>query len=296
MKEQQNENKIKFPYPLKEEKVVEKEERYFKKLTKNIISFKIFPFLEKKDAKEFGKINSRFHNSFANFYEMLMGNLISKYNLKLEKEYKPDSINEQKDDKGHFVKLNYYKEEHYLLFLYNEWTHRNDSKYWEKITPQNSLLNKDIYRLKTVCWIDVNSKMSHIYNGKYKLYINHCVCNLAENKLKMTVLLDGLPLQEFVYPSRTQVNTCRSVHGDGSKEEVVRRRPLLRPARNAVKTIYNKDNKLNKDFIMEISINYNENLDKSNGHEISIKFDHSDGSWKENWLIDGVILEKEKEN
>ena len=294
MKEQPTEYKIKFPYPYKEEKV-EKEERYFKKLSNNIISFKLFPFLEKSETKEFGKINRRFHNCFAHFYETLMSNLFAKYNLKLEKKFKPDNFNEQKDDNGHFVKINFKEEEHYLLFAYNEWTHRNDSKYWEIITPKNSLLNKDIYHLKTVSWIDVNSKMSHIFNGKYKLYISHCVCNLAENKLKMTVFLDGIPLQEFVYPSRTQVNKCRSVHGNGdvSQEEEGRRRHLFRPGRNAVKTNYNKDNKLNKDFIMEISINYNENLDKSIGHEISVKFEQSDGSWKENWLIDGVILEKQ---
>ena len=134
--------------------------------------------------------------------------------------------------------------------------------------------------------------MTHIFYGKYKLYINHCVCNLAENKLKMIVFLDGIPLKDFIYPSRTQVNKCRSVHGGGSNPNQGRR-PLLRPGRNNVKTNFNQDYNLNKDFVMDITINYNENIDKSNGHEIGVRIESTDGSWKENWLIDGVILEKE---
>ena len=292
MKAPQKANNIIFPYPSKEERIIEKEEKYFKKLKNNIITYCLFPFFDKKEAKELGKLNVRFYNSFASFYELLIDNLITKYNINISNEYKPNNIYEQKDDKGHFIKLNYSKLEHYLLFSYNEWTHRNNPKYWEKVTPKNSLLNKDIYHLKTVSWIDVNSKMTHIFYGKYKLYINHCVCNLAENKLKMIVFLDGIPLKDFIYPSRTQVNKCRSVHGGGGNPNQGRR-PLLRPGRNNVKTNFNQDYNLNKDFVMDITINYNENIDKSNGHEISVRIESTDGSWKENWLIDGVILEKE---
>ena len=58
-----------------------------------------------------------------------------------------------------------------------------------------------------------------IFSGIYKLYLSHCVCNLRENMLKMTILLDDVPLQEFIYPSREQVNNCRDAHSDKKEEE-----------------------------------------------------------------------------
>ena len=172
--------------------------------------------------------------------------------------------------------------------------------------------------------------MSHIFNGTYKLYLSHCVCNLTENILKMTVFLDEEPLQDFVYPSREQVNNCRVVHSDKKEEDKneekkedkkeedkkevenneekavigrsvrpgvrvgLLRRPILRigGVRNDNNRKYNKDNSLNIVFIMDINIPYDNNLDNDTGHKISIKFDHTEGSWKKDWLIDGVILEK----
>ena len=43
---------------------------------------------------------------------------------------------------------------------------------------------------------------------------------------------------------------------------------------------------------MDIDILYDEQLDNCNGHEINVKFDTVDASWKNDWLIDAVILEK----
>ena len=43
---------------------------------------------------------------------------------------------------------------------------------------------------------------------------------------------------------------------------------------------------------MDINIPYDKDLDTSNGHVIKVQFDHTEGSWKNNWLIDGVILEE----
>ena len=317
------------PFSLKPMKNNEnKEKRYFCKLTDVLMSFNLFPFFRIHEAKELGKIDTKFYNSFVRYYERGKDWLIKKYNIKIEneKEYDPNGIYEQKDDQGHFIKLNFFNLEHYLLFSYHNWTWRDTNQYWEKITPKNSLLNKDIYRLKTVCWVDVNAHMSHIFHGKYKLYLNHCVCNLAENMLKMTVSLDGVPLQEFIYPSREQVNKCRDAHKDeeDKKEEDVkegekkegknenneekaildgpravrvglRRGPFLRirnPRTNINIKTYNKDNSLNKEFIMDINIPYDKDLDNSNGHVIKVQFDHTEGSWKNNWLIDGVILEE----
>ena len=154
--------------------------------------------------------------------------------------------------------------------------------------------------------------MTHIFEGKYKLYLNHCVCKLKENILKMTVSLDGVPLQEFPYPSKEILEKCREAHtvkvegennGEDAKEGAnlhvmrpmlgLRRGPFMR-IRQAPRTYYNQDNSLKKDFIMDINIPYDEIRDNGSGHELTIKFDHTEGSWKDGWLIDGVILESEK--
>ena len=220
---EENENKKHiYPFSLKPMKKTSNEDkRYFVKLTDVLMSFHLFPFFRIKEAKELGKIDSKFFNSFVRYYERKKDWLIKEYNIKIEneKDYDPNGIYEQRDDQGHFIKLNFFNLEHYLLFSYHNWTWRDSNEYWEKITAKNSLLNKDIYHLKTVCWVDVNANMSHIFNGNYKLYINHCVCNLAENMLKLTVSLDGVPLQEFRYPSNELINKCRDEHKEEEKKE-----------------------------------------------------------------------------
>ena len=322
--------------PIKENK------KYFEKIPELLISYNIFPFFNINEAKELGKINQIFKNGFKRNYDEQCDLLTNKYNIKLEKEYEPYEIYEQKDDKGHFIKLSFNKIEHYLLFSYFKWTWQEDERYWDKIKPKNSLFDKEICHLKSVCWVDVNANMSHVFNGKYKLYLNHCVCKLAKNMLKMTVLIDNVPLQEFKYPSDEQVNKCRTAHSDKKEEDKkeedkkeenkkeedkkeedkkdenknmdinlidnviqphligIRNRfgirgPFLRVNRGIRRyqnITYNKDNELLKDFIMDIDILYDDKLDNGNGHEIKVKFDHVEGSWKEGWLIDAVILEK----
>ena len=305
----------------------EKKEK-INKLTDVLISYNIIPFLKIREAKEVGKTNKRLYNAFVRYYLRKRDSLINKYNIKLENEddYVPNEIYEQKDDKGHFIRLSYYNLEHYLLFSYFKWTWQDNDQYWDRIKPKNSILGKDICHLKTVCWVDVNASMTHVYSGKYKLYLNHCVCNLKENMLKMTILIDGVPLKEFIYPSREQVNVCREVHSDKKEEDkkeedkkdedikeedkieekntnpnldVIRpvrrgliRRPFLRIRGNPqVNVTYNKQNSLNKVYIMDVDIIYDDKIDSTTGHELTVKFDHTEGSWKNNWLIDAVILE-----
>ena len=330
MESSKDETKDKSPFSLKPIKNNEKTEKhFFDKLNDVLMSFHIFPFFTIKEAKNLGNFDKKFYNSFARYYKRAKDQLIKVYNIKIENEndYNPNGIYEQKDDQGHFIKLNFLNLEHYLLFSYHNWTWRDTNEYWEKITPQNSLFNKDIYHLKTVCWVDVNANMSHIFNGTYKLYLSHCVCNLTENMLKMTIIIDDVPLQEFRYPSREQVNNCRDAHSDKKEEDkkeedkkeedkkevenneekaiiapTIRtgvrvgllRRPYLRigGVRNYNTTKYNKDNRLNVVFIMDVHIPYDNNLDNSTGHKISVRFDHVEGSWKKDWLIDGVILKK----
>jgi len=324
----------KFLLPLKEIAQVENtKKKEFDKLTDVLLSYCLFPFFNIIEAKEIGKVNTKFYNSFVRYYDRICIPFINKYNVKIEngKEYKQNEIYEQKDDKGHFIKLSLLNLEHYLVFSYFDWTWKNDTRYWDTITPKNSILNKDISHLITVCWVDVNGSISHIFSGKYKLYLNHCVCKLLENRLKMTVLLDNVPIQEFKYPTKEQLDNCHNLHSDKKEEDKkeedkkeedkkdedkkeedkkegdgdmvnidmphlgLMRFPLFRIGggiRRVKRVEYNKDNSLQKEFIMELNVNYDEKLDSCSGHVLTVKFDHVEGSWKNGWLIDAVILEK----
>ena len=280
----------------------------FQKLSEVLISYSIFPFFTIKEAKEIGKSDSKLYNAFVRYYKRSWDSFKNKYNVKYEGDCKPNEIYEQKDEQGHFIKLSFFNLEHYLLFSSFKWTWSDHPEYWEKITPKNSLFSKDIYRLKTVCWVDVKAHMTHLFEGKYKLYLSHCVCKLKANILKMTVLLDGVPLQEFPYPSQELLEKCHEAHivkieGENNSEEAkvpltrplfgLRRGPFMR-IRPGPRTIYNQDNSLKRDFIMDINVVYDKVRDNGSGHELTVSFDHTEGSWKEGWLIDGVILESEK--
>ena len=151
------------PFKIKENKV----KKYFDKMNDVLISFNLLTFFEIKEVKNFGKVNIKFYNAFVRYYERACDSLINKYNIKIKNNYIPNDIYEQKDDKGHFIKLSFFNLEHYLLFSYYDWAWKNTNKYWEKITPKNSILNKDIYHLKSVCYIDISGNMTHIYQGKY---------------------------------------------------------------------------------------------------------------------------------
>ena len=94
---------------LKKIKIDEKEEkRFFKKLTDVLMSFHLLPFFTAREAKELGKINTKFYNSFVRYYERISDNLIKKYNVIMEKDYDRNTLYEQKDDKGHFIKVNFF--------------------------------------------------------------------------------------------------------------------------------------------------------------------------------------------
>ena len=318
----------------------------FNKITDVLMSYHLIPFFKIREAKDLGKLNQKLYNAFVRYYSRICDSYINKYNIQIENEdeYEPNKIYEQKDDKGHFIKLSFFNQEHYLLFSYFNWAWQNKLEYWGKLTSKNSLLNKDIFYLKRVCWVDVNANMSHIYSGKYKVYLNHCVCNFEENKLKLNIIIDGVPFEEFLYPSKQQIKTCRENHSDkkedkkdenkkeedkkeeNKKEEDKKEEDkkeedkkvgeikkgniirggfnLIRPFRCGVglkplmgigkinsNNNYNKENYLYKEYIMDVDIIYDENLDNGNGHEVKIIFNQKDNSWKKGWLIDGIIFE-----
>ena len=278
-----------------------KEKKYFNKLNENLISYHIFPFLYLGEVKKLLTLNKKIHNSFPLFYENLFynDNNIIKYNIKKSNNSKSKELKdvyELKDDKGHFIKINEHNLEHYLLFANLKWTWKDNDqyKYWDKIIPKNSLLNKNIiYQLNSACFINVSVKMSHIFYGKYNLFLNHCVCNLAEKIIKITILIDDNKIKEFDYPSKEQRNRCRIIHSEkkGNPNEKIRD-PFLKVREKRSNIIdYNKDNSLYNECIMKnINIIYNAKRDLQNGHELMISFESIEGSWKKKWLIDGIVL------
>ena len=107
-----------------------------------------------------------------------------------------------------------------------------------------------------------------------------------------------------------QKYTCRKK--EDQKDENVKEQPInQKPLRNVRiglirgpfmrvrgrvdipnKEEYNKDNSLHKDYIMDIELNNDYSQDNVIGHELFIKFENRNNSWKRDWLIDGVILQK----
>ena len=315
MEQQNNDNKSdssnyrKFiEFKLKSKKIKEKSEiKYFDKITDVLLSFNILPFLKENEVKTCGSLDIKFYNAFIRFCERRYNSLDLLYNIKLNNKQMIDQneLYEQKDDKGHYIKLGIFSVNHYSLFSENIWTWRDDKRYWNKIAVKNSILNKEIYELNMVCWIDVNQSVTHVFYGKYKLYLNHCVCNLPREKLKLTVFLDETPIFETKYPSQELKNKCREKHalkdeGNNRDGAGVRRggmgyRGLRIPMKDRFKIDF-KEKRVDKDFITDIEIPYNEKIDKTMGHKITVRFDHVEGSWKQGWMIDAFILEKIIEN
>lgn len=97
----------------------------FNKIVESLISYKIFPFLNIKEIKEISKVNVHFHNSFIRYYEDELKFIINKHNLHIEQNlinYNTNSFYKQKDDKGHYIKINLSKIEHICLFSSFNWT------------------------------------------------------------------------------------------------------------------------------------------------------------------------------
>ena len=74
---------------------------------------------------------------------------------------------------------------------------------------------------------------------------------------------------------------------------------LFRGIRLPIKYQYKvqlKEKRVDKDFITEIIVPYDEKIDNDKGHNLTVRFDHVEGSWKQGWMIDAFILEKIIEN
>ena len=281
--------------------------KYFDKLTDVLLSFQLFPFLKEEEIKSYGCLNIKFYNGFMRYCKRRFDSLIPEYNININNNecINQNELYEQKDDKGHYIKFGLFKVYHYSLFGENLWTWRDDKRYWEKKKVENSILNKEVYNLLQVCWVDVNQTITHVFYGKYKLYLNHCICNINKSMLKLKVLLDGVTIFERDYPSQEEKDKCRERHiknneedkkDDNNKPGYVMRerfgrfRGLRIPMRFQHQEV--KSKRVDKDFITDIDIPYDENIEKNKGHTITVRFDQIEDSWKHGWMIDAFILEK----
>ena len=293
-----------FEFKLKPVKIKDNYQyKYFNKLTDVLISFNLFPFLNENEVKTCGCLDIKLYNAFIRFCENRYSSINLLYNININNGngINQNELYEQKDDKGHFIKLGIFSVVHYSLFAENDWTWKNDKRYWNKITAKNAILNKEICNLIMVCWVDVNQTITHVFYGKYKLYLNHCICNLAKDSLKLKIFLDQMLIYETKYPSQEQKDKCRERHalsdGDnrgqaGLQKGNMRFRGIrLNPMRSRYK-VNLKENRVDKDLITEIEVPYDPKIDNDKGHTITVRFEHNDGSWKQGWLIDGFILEK----
>ena len=283
--------------PIQENESLNNKKKYFSKLTEVLISFNLLPFFSENEILSLIKINSKFYNSVIRLAKYHYDFLSSKYNIEAEKNIPPkqNEFYKQKDDKGHYIKFAYFNIEHISLFSENVWAWKDDKRYWEKVEAKNCLLGqKETNHLIQVCFVDVNQTISHVFHGRYNLYLNHCVCNLFKEKLKLIVELDGGIIFEMKYPNSDLIEKCRQRHENKnifSKKQRFLRGPRF-PFRSNKVTLL--ENRVDKDFITQINIPFDKKLEENgqSGHCLKVKFEHVEGSWKQGWLIDGFILEK----
>ena len=159
-----------FEFKLKPKKSEENSKnKYFDKITDVLISFNLLPFFDKNEVKNCGCLNIKFYNGFMRYCKRRFDSLIPEYNININNNecINQNELYEQKDDKGHYIKFGLFKIYHYSLFGENLWAWRDDKRYWEKKQVENSILNKEVYNLLQVCWVDVNQTITHVFYGKY---------------------------------------------------------------------------------------------------------------------------------
>lgn len=278
------------------------------------------------------KVNIFFYNSFVRFYETEIEFLLNKYNIELQENNKEKNENnenliitnynkskyyKQKNDLGHFIKLGINTIEHIILFRNYDWAWKNDTRYWEEVECEGSLMNKKVWHLKQVWWIEMNFNITHIYKGKYQIFLRHCVCYTNPPlSCKIKIFLDEENIYENSYPLQTQIERCKQNHGrnntnnnnnndnNSQKGEMTRRtRPLMLRGRGPSlrggfivtrNNNFDGKHKLYNELLTEINVPNDNGINLDVGHVIKLSINHANDSCKQNWLIDGLLIKKIK--
>ena len=305
----------------------------------NIISNILFPFLTYNEIKELKKINILFYNSFIDYISFWfndLNNILNEYKISSPSIVKTISKIEAIDkkikfkcpyDKCHYIEFDKKGINHIGLFKDEEWSWKNDGRYYKTKLYNNSFFGDETPYLISVCWVDVNLTMTHIKEGNYKLYINHSVYELNNECMKLNIFLDGKEIFYSLYPTQSMIdnnlNYIKNNHEDNKNEnqedkkkedenkedEKIEekkelnisnnyrsyRRPLFYRKRNE----YNSQpsppkieykNLLYKELIVNFEIKDDDIKNKEEGHKIEIKFFHNNSLWKNKWGIDSVYL------
>jgi len=253
------------------EKNIKSKSNFSKKINKNIFVNILMPFLSIEDYKELIKVDKYFFNNIGQYFNSYL-----KYLKKLKERYDLLIVSNELDlsfelanknkrfykcqiDNSHYIKFTNSNIEHICIFEDEDWAWKDDSRYWMTKNNENSLIGEKIIKLKSVCWIDINVKMSKIPKGNYKLYIRHGVYKFQEEKLKLIIKLNEQIIYDEKYPKKNMIDECKNADGD-------------------------TQGKIENSFLTDVIVNNDDN------NIIYINFKHLNMNWKYNWEIDAIIL------
>ena len=278
------------------------------KMNKNIFNSFILPFFSINDYKELIKVNKYFYNSIITKnieWINYLNDLKIDYNLEIPNNKidfcKESAIKNQRYykcnfDKSHYIKFVSSGIEHISTFDKENWTWKNDKRYWKSIKSNESLFDEEILSLIEVCWVDVNITMSKIFKGKYKLYIRHDVTNTRDNNLILIINVNDEEIYKEKYPQKYMRDECK-IPDEGKNENIEMINDNEKNNQNENKFLkidrFNRFMKIHRlkekgrianSFLIDI------NLLKEENNKISLKFQHTNDNWKTNWDLDAIIL------
>ena len=304
----------------------------FNLIGKNIISNILFPFFSYNEIKELKKINIIFYNSFIDYLSFWINdlkNILNEYKISFPSTVNTISKIEAIDkkikykcpyDKGHYIEFDKKGINHIGLFKDENWTWKNDERYYKTKLYKNSFFGYETPYLITVCWVDNNLTMTHIKKGNYKLFFKHSVYKLRKECMKLNIYLDEKEIFFSLYPTQNMIDNdlnflkknYNEKKDDEKKEDEIKekekielendlnennyhkffRRPLFFRNRNFYhsQNTIEYENLLYDELIFNVDIKDNDLKNNEDGHKIEIKFFHNDDSWKNNWGIDSVYL------
>ena len=281
------------------------------KLNKNIFKNLILPFFSINDYKELIKVNKFFYNCIITKnieWIKYLNDLKINYDLEIpnnkidfckESALKNKRYYKCNFDKSHYIKIISSGIEHISTFDKEDWTWKNDKRYWKSIKSNESLFDEEILSLIEVCWVDVNIKMSKIYKGKYKLYIRHDVINMRDNNLILIIKVNEEEIYREKYPQNYMRDDCKKTEeGKNDNIEMVKDNEKNNQNENKILKInrFNRFMKIhrlqNRKEIGKIANSFliDINLLKEENNTISLKFKHANDNWKSNWDLDAIIL------
>lgn len=182
---------------------------------------------------------------------------------------------------------------YFALAIGEQWAWYNDERYWKKIKLSNSTLGMDSYELKSVCWVDLKLNFLNVKPGKYKVFLRQGLRDYdnVKNQMKLEIVIkanDNNNMEHCLFKTdfmneemhkeiRSKINNDEHLFSDWEDKYLIETK--------------SKRNILMDCYVTTIDIpelTFDENLD----FQVILKFNHSSGSWKSGWIIDGAILQK----